>query len=102
MHSESKLQVLISEQIQTAWNFITSEKATIGVMYLIYQYVKSMWLIQKISCSLHLKANNCSSLFGCNLAIFILNSSHDALTIFDIHRTKIVSYEYGIHDIGTV
>ena len=42
MHSEGKL--LISEQIQTAWNFIISEKAKVGILYLkhilTYQYVK--------------------------------------------------------------
>ena len=42
MHLEGKLW--ISEQIQTAWNFIISEKATVGILYLkhilTYQYVK--------------------------------------------------------------
>ena len=42
MHLEGKLW--ISEQIQTAWNFIISEKAAVGILYLkhilTYQYVK--------------------------------------------------------------
>ena len=59
-----------------------------------------MWLIQIISCSKQLKANNCSSLFGCYLEIFKLNSSRDALATRDINRTKIVFYKFGIHDFG--
>ena len=59
-----------------------------------------MWLIQIISCSYQLKANNCSSLFGCYLEIFKLNSSHDALATRDINRTKIVFHKFGIHDFG--
>ena len=42
MHLEGKLW--ISEQIQTAWNFIISEKAAVGILYLkhilTYQFVK--------------------------------------------------------------
>ena len=42
MHLEGKLW--ISEQIQTAWNFIISKKAAVGILYLkhilTYQYVK--------------------------------------------------------------
>ena len=53
-----------------------------------------MWIIQIKT------ANNCSSLFGCYLAIFKLNSSHDALATLDINRTKIVFYKFGQHDSG--
>ena len=41
-----------------------------------------------------------SPLLGCYLAIFKLNSSHDALAIAEINRKKIVFYKFGIHDFG--
>ena len=78
---------------------------TVGIIYLkhilTYQYVKIYVDNPNNILFLTIKANNCSSFFGCYLAIFKLNSSHDAIATLDINHTKIVFYIFGKHDFGT-
>ena len=101
MHSEGKL--LISEQIQTAWNFITSEKTTVDIIYLkhilTYQCVKIHAANPKNILFLTIKSKQLL-LFGCYLAIFKLNSSRDALATLDIYCIKIVFYKFEIHALS--
>ena len=86
--------------------FHNFRKATVGIMYLkhilTYQFVKLYVVNPNTSNILFptIKSNNWSSLFGCFLAIFKLNSSHDALATLDINRTKIVFYKFGKYDFG--